>query len=85
MEVALWSKAVFYGPNMSDFRDATVMLEEAGAGFMVRDAFALKEKIEFFREHQQEYSLACRRAGELARAQQGAARKQAEMVVSLLQ
>lgn len=85
MEVALWNRAVFYGANMSDFKDATSMLEEAGGGFMVRDCSALKEKIAFFREHQQEYRLACSRAGELARAQQGAARKQAEMVVSLLQ
>jgi 3-deoxy-D-manno-octulosonic-acid transferase len=85
MEIALWNRAVFYGPHMSDYRDATRMLEEAGAGFMVRDGLALKEKIEFFREHEQEYHLACIRAGELARSQQGAARKQAEMVVSLLQ
>ena len=85
MEAALWDKAVFYGPNMSDFRDATRMLEEAGGGFMVRDGRALKEKIEYFREHRQEYRLACSRAGELARSQQGAAGKQAEMVVSLLQ
>lgn len=84
MEIAIWSRPVFYGPHMNDFRDATRMLEEAGAGFMVRDGFALKEKIEFFREHQQEYRLACKRAGDLARAQQGAARKQAEMVISLL-
>ncbi|MBU0943235.1 MAG: hypothetical protein KJ804_21065 [Proteobacteria bacterium] len=85
MEIALWNRVVFYGPHMSDYRDATRMLEEAGSGFMVRDGLALQAKIEFFREHEQEYHLACIRAGEIARAQQGAARKQAVVVASLLQ
>lgn len=84
MEAALWSRPVFYGPHMSDFKDATRMLEDVGAGFMVSDVQDLKDKINYYREHQQEYRLACTNAGELARSQQGAAGKQAEMVVSFL-
>lgn len=85
MEAALWSRPVFYGPHMSDFKDATRMLEDGGAGFMVPDVQYLIDKINYYRDHQQEYCLACTNAGELARSQQGAAGKQAEMVVSLLQ
>jgi len=32
LEPACWGKAVLYGPSMEDFQDATVLLEEAGAG-----------------------------------------------------
>jgi 3-deoxy-D-manno-octulosonic-acid transferase len=84
MEAALWSRPVFYGPHMSDFKDATRMLEDVGAGFMVPDVQSLIDKINYYRNHQQEYRLACTNAGELARTQQGAAGQQAEMVVSVL-
>jgi len=84
MEAALWSKPVFYGPFMNDFKDATRMLEDAGAGFEVSCTVDLIEKIQYYREQPQEYALACENAGKLACSQQGSARKQAEMLVALL-
>lgn len=81
MEAAIWDKAVFYGPSMADFQDAVQILEAAGAGFMVRDAAELAERLQAFRRDPEAYRQACRRAGEAARAQLGAARKQAEMII----
>ncbi len=84
MEAALWSKAVFYGSHMADFKDVARMLEDAGAGFEVSDVQDLIDKINYYRDHKKEYRLACTNAGELAHSQQGAAGKQAKMMVSLL-
>ena len=81
MEAAIWDKAVFYGPSMADFQDAVQILEAADAGFMVRDAAELAERLQACRRDPEAYRLACRRAGEAARAQLGAARKQAAMII----
>lgn len=84
MEAAIWDKAVCYGPSMGDFRDAVLLLEAAGASFMVRDAVELAERILSFRETPEDYRQACLRAGQVARAQQGAAARQARMIVDCL-
>ncbi len=85
MEAAISGKAVFYGPNIHDYRDAASLLELAGAGFMVEDVQQLIEKIRYFQNNQDEYKAACRRAETAAKSQQGAARRQAEMVIKMLQ
>ncbi len=84
MEAALWSKPVFYGPHMADFKDAARMLEDAEAGFEISGVQDLIKKLNYYRDHNQEYRLACSNAGKLAKSQQGSAKKQAEMMVSLL-
>ena len=84
MEAAIWDKAVFYGPSMDDFRDAVVLLEAARAGTMVKDAVDLAEQIQNCRENPEAHRLACLRAGQVARAQQGAAAQQATMIVDCL-
>ncbi|MBF0529799.1 MAG: 3-deoxy-D-manno-octulosonic acid transferase [Deltaproteobacteria bacterium] len=38
LEPAVWGKPVLYGPSMTDFIDATELLESAGAGRMVAGA-----------------------------------------------
>lgn len=84
MEAAIWGKAVFYGPSMEDFHDAVQLLEAAGAGFMVSGVDELMERIFDFERHPEPYRLACARAGEVARAQQGAASRQAQLVADCL-
>lgn len=84
MEAAIWDRAVFYGPSMADFRDAVLLLEDAGAGFMVRSAAELAEHIWGCRQDPEVYRQACLRAGQVVRAQQGAAVRQARLIVDCL-
>ena len=85
MEAAIWDKPVFYGPSIGDFRDAAELLESVEAGFRVDDVRALEEKIRAFRNNPAEYQGACRRAGDMARMQQGAAERQAAIVMQCLE
>jgi 3-deoxy-D-manno-octulosonic-acid transferase len=84
MEAAIWDKAVFYGPSMDDFRDAVRLLEAAGGGFRVGSAAELTDRILDFEQDPEAYRIACRNAGVAARAQLGAARRQARLVVDCL-
>ena len=84
MEAAIWDKLVFYGPSMEDFHDAAQVLEAAGGGFMVGGVDELRERILDFERHPESYRIACMRAGEAARAQLGAARRQAALVAGCL-
>ena len=84
MEAAIWDKAVFYGPSMDDFGDAVRILEAAGGGFRVDSVAALSDRILQFEHDPEAYRIACRNAGEAARAQLGAARRQARLVVDSL-
>jgi 3-deoxy-D-manno-octulosonic-acid transferase len=84
MEAAIWDKLVFYGPSMDDFHDAAQVLEEAGGGFMVGSIDELRERILDFEQHPESYRIACQRAGETARVQLGAARRQAALVAGCL-
>ncbi len=84
IEAALWEKAVFYGPSMADFQDGKKLLESAGGGFEIRNRQELLEKIKQFRADPEAYNLACRSAGNIAKAQQGSGRRQAEAITSYL-
>ncbi len=84
MEAAIYGKPVFYGPHMNDFADAVQLLESVRAGFPIREAREMTAAIIRFLDHQEEYRAAGRRAGEIARSQQGSARRQAMLVKELL-
>ncbi|WP_163338331.1 3-deoxy-D-manno-octulosonic acid transferase [Desulfopila sp. IMCC35008] len=84
LEPALWGKPVFYGPSMDDFRDGVELLEKAGCGYTVYNTTDLVEKIEHFRDNQGDYHQVCRQAEKTAGSQQGAAARQAEVVLSFL-
>lgn len=45
LEAAAWGKVVFHGPHMEDFREERALLEEAGAGILIRNADGLFEGI----------------------------------------
>jgi 3-deoxy-D-manno-octulosonic-acid transferase len=85
MEAAIWDKPVFYGPSIGDFRDAAELLESVHAGFRVQDVNVLEEMIRTFRNRPIEYERACQRAGDIARMQQGAARRQTAIVLQCLE
>ena len=84
MEAAIYGKPVFYGPHMKDFADAVELLESGRAGLVIREAREMVSAINYFLDHQEEYRAAGIRAGEIARAQQGSARRQAMLVKELL-
>jgi 3-deoxy-D-manno-octulosonic-acid transferase len=84
LEPALWGKAVMYGPSMGDFQDAVDLLRGVGGGIPVASGKEIFQKISLFREKPELYMDACRRAGEVAHAQQGAAHRQAAVIVSQL-
>lgn len=84
MEAAVCGKPVLYGPSMKDFADAAQLLESAQAGYPVKNTRELIGKIHYLLQHQEEYTAVCRRAREVALAQQGSARRQAELVRDVL-
>jgi len=85
LEPAAWGKVVLYGPSVEDFTDAQQLLENAGAGMMVRNADELAEKCLTLLDRPQE--LADRgKAGQAALlANQGATRRNAELALKLLE
>lgn len=81
MEAAVWNKAVFYGPFIEDFHDAAQLLESVSGGFPVADIEDLEKLLLFYRTHREEYKQACRRAGDIARQQQGSSARQLAFVL----
>jgi len=84
MEPVRWQKPVYFGPFMKDFRDAVELVLSAGAGFQVKDADELADAISAHMRDLRQYQQACYSAAELAVSQQGAVRRQADMVMELL-
>lgn len=84
MEPVRWQKPVYFGPFMKDFQDAVELVLSSGAGFQVKDTGELADAITAHMEDPQLYQKACRSAEELARFQQGAVRRQADMVMQLM-
>lgn len=84
LEPAVWAKPVLYGPHMEDFLDARSLLESTGGGIEVKDGNDLAEKVLFFITQPDQ----ARKTGILARKavemNQGAAKKHAEVIRSLL-
>lgn len=82
MEAALWQKAVFYGPDIADFRDAADLLESVNAGFQVNNIDELEQLITHFTKHPADYASACGRAGKVARSLQGCSRRQVDYILN---
>jgi 3-deoxy-D-manno-octulosonic-acid transferase len=83
LEPAVWGLSPLYGPHLENFRWAQDILEEAGVGTTVQDASTLAAAAQYLLDHPAER----RSLGETAQAalssHQGAARRQAELVVKL--
>jgi 3-deoxy-D-manno-octulosonic-acid transferase len=85
LEPAAWGCPVLYGPHTENFEDAAMALEHEGAGGMVQDGKMLAMRIHEFFAHENlaaERGRAARRA--LERLAQGAATRQAEAMLNLL-
>jgi 3-deoxy-D-manno-octulosonic-acid transferase len=80
MEPAIWDRAVFFGPDMEDFKEAAATLEKCGGGFKVDDIDDLGEKISRLQQDRQLLERTGKAAGKAARQQQGGAERQAELI-----
>ncbi len=84
MESVRLQKPVYFGPFMKDFRDAVELVLSAGAGFQVDSADGLADCLSVHMCDPKQYKQACCSAAKLALSQQGAVRRQADMVMELL-
>lgn len=84
MEAARWGRPVYFGPHVDDFSDAAHILEEAGGGFRVADAGQLTEQVEKHMTDAAAYQNACNGAALAVASQQGAAGRQAAMIIRML-
>jgi 3-deoxy-D-manno-octulosonic-acid transferase len=85
LEPAAWRRAPIYGPHLGNFLWAQAILEGAGAGTMVTDVETLVKAVRRFLD-QPEIRLEMGRRAEAALIpHQGAARRQAELIATLVQ
>jgi 3-deoxy-D-manno-octulosonic-acid transferase len=85
LEPAAWGRAPIYGPHLENFLWAKHILEEAGAGIMVKDAAALAQAVRHLLDHPREREELGRRAQAALIPHQGASRRQAELIAGLAQ
>jgi len=83
LEAAAWGRAPIFGPHIHNFRWAQAILEEAGAGFMVKDAPTLAAVARCLLDDPQlRGGLGAQAQASLIR-HQGAACRQAEVIVKM--
>ena len=84
LEPAAWGKLVFYGPYMEDFFDAQALLEEAGAGIMVRDAEELTEKLDYYLGHGEDRDKRGEAGRKALESQRGLTAKAARLIAAMI-
>ncbi|MFH1077273.1 MAG: 3-deoxy-D-manno-octulosonic acid transferase [Pseudomonadota bacterium] len=84
LEVVAWGRPVFYGQFMEDFLDEKEVIEQAGAGVMVKDSTDLAEKALWFLRHPEELQLRGEQGREALFAHKGAAERHAQAILELL-
>jgi len=84
MEAARWGRPVYYGPSIDDFNDAAEILENEGGSFRVADGDGLAAILIEHLQDKQKYEQAGANAAHAVSLQQGAAGKQADLVLDLL-
>jgi 3-deoxy-D-manno-octulosonic-acid transferase len=84
LEPAAWGLAPIYGPHVDNFRWAQAILEPAGAGLMVRDAASLAAAARDLLDHPDRRQALGLKAREALTQHQGAARRQAELIVRMI-
>ena len=85
IEAARWGRPVYYGPSIGDFKDAAEILESAGGSFRVADGDELAATLIDHLRDNKVYEHACAGAMHAVSLQRGAAGRQADMLLSLLQ
>ncbi len=84
LEPAAWGLVPIYGPHINNFRWAQTILEKAQAGIMIQDASSLTAALRHLLDHPDRRRTQGQRARDALTPHQGAARRQAELVVGLL-
>jgi 3-deoxy-D-manno-octulosonic-acid transferase len=84
LEPAAWGLAPIYGPHMGNFLWAQNILEEAGAGLMVRDTAALVQTVTDLLGHPGKRQDLGHRAQAALTPHQGASRRQAALIAALV-
>ncbi|MHB8070258.1 MAG: 3-deoxy-D-manno-octulosonic acid transferase [Desulfobaccales bacterium] len=84
LEAAAWGLVPIYGPNINNFRWAQAILEQAQAGIMVQDAPTLTAALRHLLDHPDLRRDQGQRARDALLPHQGAARRQAELVLELM-
>ncbi|CAK8721966.1 3-deoxy-D-manno-octulosonic acid transferase [Candidatus Electrothrix gigas] len=84
MEPIAQGKPVFFGPFMQDFQDAVDLVLSARAGVQVGSSDELADCLLSYSLASSTYTQACQAAERLAQTQQGAAQRQAEMVLQIM-
>lgn len=83
LEPAAWGRVPIYGPHLHNFRWAQAILEEAGAGIMIHDAVSLAAAAQrLLNRPDSRRTLGLKAQAALAQ-HQGAARRQAELIVEM--
>jgi 3-deoxy-D-manno-octulosonic-acid transferase len=85
LEPAAWGRAPIYGPHLGNFLWAQAIMEEAGAGIVVRDAASLAQAVRQLLDQPGKRAEMGRRAQAALVPHQGAARRQAELIAALAQ
>jgi 3-deoxy-D-manno-octulosonic-acid transferase len=84
LEPAAWGKVPLYGPHLDNFRAARQLLAEVNAGIEVSDGIRLAQAGGYCLAHPAEMELRGRRGLAALESHQGAARRQAELLLELL-
>ncbi len=84
LEPAAWGKLVFYGPHMDDFKDACRLLEEAGAGIMIRNQEELEKQMAYYLIHPEERKKRGEAGREILKSQAGLTKKAAGIIAEVI-
>lgn len=84
LEPAAWGKVVFYGPHMSDFQDAKLLLESVMAGVEIKDTREFVERSLWFLRHPDELQACGLQAKMSVESNRGASRRQALLIKKVL-
>ena len=85
LEPASWGKVPLYGPHLKNFNAARQLLSKAEAGIEVSDLDALVQAGQYCLAHPDEMQLRGQRGLAALESHQGAARRQAELLLGLLE
>jgi len=84
LEPAAWGKVPLYGPHLNNFRAARQLLEDVAAGIQITDAASLTQAGQYWLEHPEEMQRRGQQGREALQTHQGAAKRQAEVLLGLL-
>lgn len=84
LEPAAQGKLVFFGPDMSNFKDSTELLLENKVGIQVKNYDQLKERITYYLENKKELKNIGEKAKKIILENKGASKKISKSTIKLL-